>query len=64
MKVNIYSRAEAAKLITNGFPKKTAVISFYSPRKDKNARLDYSDVCDRVFCVGIPDIDIEIFKIL
>lgn len=31
MKVSIYSREEIEKLIGKGFPKKTAVISFYDP---------------------------------
>ena len=29
MKVSIYSREEIEKLISKGFPEKTAVISFY-----------------------------------
>ena len=32
MKVSIYSREEIEKLISKGFPEKTAVISFYDPR--------------------------------
>ena len=46
-----------------GFPQNTAVISFYTPknkREYEEKRVDYGGVCDRVFFVGIPDIDIEI----
>ena len=63
MKIEIYSRKVAEGLIRKGFPKRTAVISFYTP---KNVRceaenpLDYSEVCDNVLYVGIPDIDIEV----
>ena len=65
MKVEIYSRDAARKLISKGFPQNTAVISFYTPtskRKKMESRVDYSDVCDKVFYVGIPDIDIEILS--
>ena len=63
MKINIHSRSSIGELIQKGFPKKTAVISFYTPKskkEDAESRVNYSGVCDRVFYVGIPDIDIEI----
>ena len=63
MKINIHSRSSIGELIQKGFPKKTAVISFYttkSKREYAESRVNYSGVCDRVFYVGIPDIDIEI----
>ena len=63
MKVEIYSKKAITELIAKEFPKNTAVISFYTPkeRRDRGERrVDYSNVCDRFFCVGIPDIDIEI----
>ena len=63
MKINIHSRSSIGELIQKGFPKKTAVISFYTPKSKREyaeSRVNYSGVCDRVFYVGIPDIDIEI----
>ncbi len=63
MKVTIYSKDTVGKLIKSGFPRNTAVISFYTPQKKKgqqDARVDYGGVCDHVFYVGIPDIDREI----
>lgn len=65
MKVEIYSKKAITELIAKEFPKNTAVISFYTPkeRRDRGERrVDYSNVCDRFFCVGIPDIDIEILS--
>lgn len=65
MKVDIYSRKAIKELIANDFPQNTAVISFYTPqsnRNDKEIRIDYSGVCDRIFYVGVPDIDIEILS--
>ena len=65
MKVEIYSKERAKELINSHFPKNTAVISFYFERKMKSAgfeRLDYTGVCERVFYVDIPDIDIEILS--
>ena len=65
MKVEIYSRKAIEKLKSTGFPISTAVISFFTMTnkntREKN-RVDYSGVCDRVFYVGIPDIDIEILS--
>ena len=63
MKVDIYSRKAIKELMANGFPKNAAVISFYTPkskRKESEICVDYRGVCDKVFYVGIPDIDIEI----
>lgn len=62
MKVDIFSRQDICDVMKNGFPENTAVISFYSPQKDSKAeeRVDFTDSCNRVFYVGIPDIDIGI----
>ncbi len=62
MEVAVYSRHDICELIKNGFPENTAVISFYSPQKENKSeeRVDFTGSCDRVFYVGIPDIDIEI----
>ena len=65
MKVEIYSREAIKELMKGEFPKNTAVISFYTPqneRKTKEPRVDYRGFCDRIFYVGIPDIDIEILS--
>ncbi len=65
MKVEIYSRKAIGELIRNGFPQNAAVISFYTPKNQREReenRVDYRSVCDRVFYVGIPDIDIEILS--
>ena len=63
MKVEIYSRKMIKELIQGEIPKNTAVISFCSPNKGRKAeevRLNFTGMCDRVFSVLIPDIDIEI----
>ena len=63
MKVVIYSREAIKELMKGEFPKNTAVISFCSPRKTRRAeevRVYFGNVCDRVFNILIPDIDIEI----
>ena len=65
MEVSIYSRKAIKELMDKGFPQNTAVISFYTPKNKRDyeeKRVDYIDVCDRVFYVGIPDIDIEILS--
>jgi hypothetical protein len=65
MKVDIYSRETIKKLMAKGFPKDTAVIRFYTTkgRRDREEnRVDYTTTCDKVFHVGIPDIDIEILS--
>ena len=48
-----------------GFPQNTAVISFYTPKNKRfceETRVNYNGVCNKVFYVGIPDIDIEILS--
>ena len=63
MKIDIYSRKAIKEEIAKGFPKNTAVVSFYTPdgkRCRSEGRVDYSGVCEKVFYVGIPDIDVEI----
>ena len=63
MKVEIYSREAIKELMKGEFPKNVAVISFCSPRKTRRAeevRVYFRGVCDRVFNILIPDIDIEI----
>lgn len=65
MKVDIYSRKAIKELIAKEFPKNTAVISFYTPKGRSDSeenRVDYTNVCDKFFYVGIPDIDIEILS--
>ena len=55
----------AKELIEKGFPKNTAVISFYTPKNKRDyeeRRMNYNDICDKVFYVGILDIDIEILS--
>lgn len=66
-KVEIMSRDAMNALIKFGFPENTAVISFYDPKDGfglarlKNYKpINYNGICDRVFSVGIHDIDIEI----
>ena len=63
-KIQIMSRKCVEELIVRGFPKNTAVISFYDPKSKRTptdyAPLDYTGVCNRVFFVPIHDIDIEI----
>ena len=63
MEVSIYSRKAIKELMEKGFPQNTAVISFYTSKNKRDYeenRVIYSGVCDRVFYVGISDIDIEI----
>lgn len=65
MKVSIYSRKEAKRLIREGFPENTAVICFYTPKKtvwEEDRRLNYAEHCARVFYVPVPDIDREVLK--
>ena len=65
MNVKIYSMMAVGALIRNGFPENVSVISFYSPSRGKNPnkmRIDYSNVCNEVFYVGVPDITEEGFK--
>lgn len=60
MKISIHSRKSIGELILNGFPANTAVISFYTPSrgKFKENPVNYHGVCDKVFYVAIPDIEI------
>ena len=63
MKVEIYSREAIKELMKGEFPKNTAVISFCSPKKTRRAedvQVHFGNVCNRVFYIMIPDIDIEI----
>ena len=65
MEVSIYSREAVKELIEKGFPQNTAVISFYTPRNKRDYgedRVEYGSVYNKVFYVGIPDIDIEILS--
>ena len=65
MEVSIYSRKAVKELIENGFPQNAAVISFYTPKNKRDYeenRVNYDGVCNKVFYVGIPDIDIEILS--
>ena len=63
MKVEVYSRDAMEELKQAGFPKNVAVISFYTPtgkRESYFPPVDYRGFTDRVFYVGIVDIDIEL----
>ena len=65
MNIDIYSREAIKELMKGEFPKNTAVISFCSPRRTRRAeeaRIYFRGVCDRVFTILIPDIDIEILE--
>lgn len=63
MNVEIQSRKAMEARIPLGLPRNVAVISFYTPmnhRDPEEIRVNYSGACDRVFFVGIPDIDVEL----
>lgn len=64
MNVKIYSRKAIEELLKDNVLENTAVISFYDPPSKRNPKVtvpvDYTGKCDRVFSVGIHDIDIEI----
>ena len=64
MKIDILSRKAAKRMMAEGFPENVAVISFYDPKSRRTPidyePLSYDGICDRVFYVGIHDIDIEI----
>ncbi|MGN0689562.1 MAG: hypothetical protein ACI4KH_03975 [Oscillospiraceae bacterium] len=65
MLVNIYSREAIEKLINERkIPENTAIISFYDPKSPKRPKgyraVDYKGLCDRLFYVGIHDIDPDI----
>lgn len=64
MRVDIFSRPSIEKLLLNGVPHNTAIISFYDP-ESKRTSADYTPVvfpssCAWVFKICVHDIDIEI----
>ncbi|MBE6911028.1 MAG: hypothetical protein E7473_00710 [Ruminococcaceae bacterium] len=63
MKIEIYSRKAIEKLIESNFPPNTAVISFYDPPSRRTPKdykpVDYQGKSERLFQVGVHDIDIE-----
>ena len=63
MKVDIYPKIIALKMIASDFPGNTAVVSFYTPinNSDRN-KVNYSGVCADIFYVAAPDISIESLK--
>ena len=63
MEINIYSRKAVEELLQTGFPKNTAVISFYDPPTKRRATLspvDYSGKVSRVFQIAVHDIDLSV----
>lgn len=64
MDVKIYSREAIEELLQGNFPDSTAVISFYDPQSKRTPKeyvpVDYSGKCNRIFQIGLHDIDIEI----
>ena len=62
MNVRICSRKETELLFQQGFPKNTAVISFYDPPPKGKEPVDYSGKADRVFQVALHDIDFDILE--
>lgn len=66
MNVKIYSRKAMEELLKDNMLENTAVISFYDPPSKRNSKVsapvDYTGKCDRVFSVGIHDIDLEILE--
>lgn len=66
MNVSIYSREAIEKLLYEGIPSNTAIISFCDPitiRTPKGYKpVDYSHVANPVFQVALHDIDIEILE--
>jgi protein-tyrosine phosphatase len=60
MRVEILSKFAVWGLIKNDFPNNTAVISFYTPINNSDKyKVDYQNVCDSVFYVAVPDINVE-----
>lgn len=50
------------ELMSGNLLQNTAIISFFSPQKSKRAedvRVNYSGVCENVFYIAVPDIDIK-----
>jgi len=64
MNVEIYSRSAIEMLLKKGFPKNTAVISFYDPPEkfhDENyCPVDYKGKTARLFQVAVHDIDLSV----
>ncbi len=65
MKVQIYSRTQIEKLIREGFPEKTAVISFHDPETSRHisedyAPVDYKGKAARLFRVPLHDLDLSV----
>lgn len=65
VKITISSRKEVEKLIQSGFPKKTAVISFYDPETSYHRNSDYKpvDYCgraERILQIPLHDIDLSV----
>ena len=58
MKVEIFSKGAVLDLIDAKFPNNPAVISFYTPTHGRD-KVDYQNVCDNVFYVGVHDIGLE-----
>lgn len=60
----ILSRPAAERLLRDGFPPHTAVISFYDPPSRRTGQasrpLDYGGKAKRVFCAALHDIDLEV----
>ena len=66
LNVSIYSREAVEKLLREGMPPNTAIISFYDPITTRTPKgykpVDYSGVTIPVFQVALHDIDIEILE--
>ena len=64
MKIDICSRKTAEALLEAGFPKNTAVISFYDPpskrMKEVLPPVDYKGKADRIFYLSLHDIDTDV----
>ena len=65
LKVSVFSREAVEELLQTGFPKHTAVISFYDPdssypRRSDYRPVDYLDKAERVFQISIYDIDLSV----
>lgn len=62
----ILSRSAAEKLLQDGFPRNTFVISFYDPPSKRTGQVsqppDYSGMPPDVFYVPLHDIDLEILE--
>ena len=65
MKIKIFSRRQIEELLREGFPEKTAVISFYDPETSRFIAedyrpVDYKEKTDRLFQVSLHDIDLSV----